>query len=195
LTEGSLGWESLWFRLLSEAALLAQEANKETARQMAASAASIVLAKNSIDCFIGEFGRWRNLPAEFRRFKFHNQLQFLRNTQQFLVLGDVAEKKLLVLHEVRNRIVHHNTKDELPEAMQRAIFYLENNHPDILSPIGNWESRLLNGAFAVWACMLAAEFVLNLERNHHQRIRAVSIVENQVRRAVLPISNLAGKKP
>jgi len=66
-------WESMWPRLLGEAAQLAKLARERRSDEIGTSAASIILARASWDAFANEFVEWRRLARDIKKLNFYEK--------------------------------------------------------------------------------------------------------------------------
>jgi hypothetical protein len=188
------GWESLWQGLLWEAARRASvpaSYDDIEASVLARSAAAIILARGAWEGYLNELIEWRELPSELKNQSCYDGLVSVHRELglSFEVDQGGTWDRLLLLNNLRNKIVHHKAGRIQPGTGPWELAEKLSNLgllriPD--SPM-TWERALLSLPIARWSCATVGRAIIQLESIPVRRSRSLFAVQQAVVEALAPI--------
>jgi hypothetical protein len=190
------GWESLWQGLLWEAARRASPSTSydeiETS-VLARSAAAIILARGAWEGYLNELIQWRELPPDLKNKSCYEGLLEVHRElgQTFEVHQGDTWDQLLLLNNLRNKIIHHKAGRtqpgsgpwELAEKLSKLDLLKMSNLP------ATWERALLSMPIARWSCSTVGKAIIQLESIPARRSRSLFDVQKAVVDAHEPIES------
>ena len=187
----------MWDALLSEAARLCSEERSSSSAVLSRCAASIVLARSSLDAYLSEFIEWRRLSPRIKRARFSDALtricEELSLPPPSFAGGLWGE--LSLLNDIRNELVHHKAArfeaGQSPEGIiERLVAHGVMGKP---SSDRTWETMVASEPTARWACTLVGRVIIHLESIPNQRHRSLLIVTNRVNRILSMVNTSIGR--